>query len=241
MSAESGANGKAWRGGLRSAKPLGNNTSSRESSAERGGMNGRGRGVAKNVFGSNLGGKGRDTSASWRAKPSGMDDTAPSPFSAFGGTPSSFGTPAFIGGQFRDPFGGSAMAAESSAFPSTSPSLFTSTPPTPSNQISTLEVLGEDTESRKKRFESTLANNRYLEVSAFRYQCSRIVLTSLSSSNHCVKLSDCWISRMDKFQILSNLEGWIKLWTSWALVRTCARNGSGRNENTRKQWTPGSE
>ena len=31
-------------------------------------------------------------------------------------------------------------------------------------QISTLEVLGEDSDARRKRFESTLANNRYLEV-----------------------------------------------------------------------------
>jgi len=31
-------------------------------------------------------------------------------------------------------------------------------------QISTLEVLGEDSDARKKRFEATLPNNRYLEV-----------------------------------------------------------------------------
>ena len=33
-------------------------------------------------------------------------------------------------------------------------------------QISTLEVLGEDSDARKKRFEATLPNNRYLEVRA---------------------------------------------------------------------------
>jgi flagellar biosynthesis component FlhA len=32
-------------------------------------------------------------------------------------------------------------------------------------QISTLEVLGQDSDARRKRFESSLPNNRYLEVS----------------------------------------------------------------------------
>ncbi|KAJ8292731.1 SAC3 family protein 1 [Rhodotorula toruloides] len=35
-------------------------------------------------------------------------------------------------------------------------------------QISTLEVLGEDSEARRKRFESTLPNNRYLELKPLR-------------------------------------------------------------------------
>lgn len=93
--------------------------------------------------------------------------------SVFGGGPSSS---AFRGSVF----GGGSSVFGGSAFGSTStPSAFASTPapappasaeaapsrPTPSNQISTLEVLGEDSESRKKRFESSLANNRYLEAS----------------------------------------------------------------------------
>jgi hypothetical protein len=34
----------------------------------------------------------------------------------------------------------------------------------PVGQISTLPVLGEDSDARKKRFESSLPDNRYLEV-----------------------------------------------------------------------------
>lgn len=101
---------------------------------------------------------------SWRAAPAedeaaydgddGRELEEPEPaFPAFGGDPSSFGTPAFAGG------GGGGT------FQLATPSTFVSAPPPPSNQISTLEVLGEDSESRKKRFESTLANNRYMEVS----------------------------------------------------------------------------
>ena len=36
----------------------------------------------------------------------------------------------------------------------------------PSSQISTLEVFGEDNDSRKKRFETSLHDNRYIQVSS---------------------------------------------------------------------------
>jgi len=36
----------------------------------------------------------------------------------------------------------------------------------PTIQISVLEVFGEDSDSRKKRFESSLHDNRYIEVSS---------------------------------------------------------------------------
>lgn len=49
-------------------------------------------------------------------------------------------------------------------------------------QISTLEVLGEDSEARRKRFESTLPNNRYLEVRSAKLYLSK-------TSTHAVRLS----------------------------------------------------
>ncbi|GAA5977587.1 hypothetical protein JCM10908_005031 [Rhodotorula pacifica] len=107
--------------------------------------------------------------------------------SAFASTSTST---AFPSTSTANPFGGSAFA--SSAFGAT----LTPTPPTTASsvplfraasqqsegdgsteqpqkkrnpaQISTLEVLGEDSDARKKRFEATLPNNRYLELKPLR-------------------------------------------------------------------------
>ena len=116
----------------------------------RGNDRGRGRGAGSS--------NGAERNSNWRAGRSDSGASTPAlDYGAtvdFGGDPSAFGTPAFTGGATSssdsDPFGG--------AFDE--PAVKT----TPSNQISTLEVLGEDSESRRKRFESTLSHNRYLEV-----------------------------------------------------------------------------
>ncbi|ORY76935.1 hypothetical protein BCR35DRAFT_353301 [Leucosporidium creatinivorum] len=109
--------------------------------------------------------------------------------SAFGGGGSVFGG----GAASTSAFGGSAFGAGASAFGGSAfgtlatPSAFASAPPPPpatvaeapapsfvpsrppsTNQISTLEVLGEDSESRKKRFESSLPNNRFMELKPLR-------------------------------------------------------------------------
>lgn len=112
--------------------------------------------------------------------------TTESSTSAFGSAPSAFGT---AGSTFGSAF---PSASTSTAFPSAfSAAPVQPTPPSvplfrqesqqseeatasqdeadkgkqrANGQISTLEVLGEDSEARRKRFESTLPNNRYLEV-----------------------------------------------------------------------------
>lgn len=163
----------SWRGGNKASS-----NGSERGGGERGRGRGRGRGGGDII-------KRDVTSMSWK-RPNEEESSssilpnfngAPTSFGTpsfvgggqsndpFGGDPSSFGTPAFIGGGFRSN-GGNALERASDL---DSMSFFTPTPPsipTPSNQISTLEVLGEDSDSRKKRFESTLANNRYLEVSS---------------------------------------------------------------------------
>ncbi len=108
---------------------------------------------------------------------------------SFGGDPAGFGTPAFSGGggsSVLSRFGtgnslmvgeevaasmkGISNSARASPFPRMKlldEELVRSTSAPVSNQISSLEVMGEDAEGRRKRFETTLANNRYLEVRSF--------------------------------------------------------------------------
>ena len=117
----------------------------------RGSGSGRGaeRGRGRSAFAA--GDTGRSMNQSWRAPAA--STVSGSVEQDFGGAPSDFGTPAFVGGPSSsnlDPFGDPIEAVPLKA--------------TPSNQISTLEVLGEDSESRRKRFESTLSHNRYQEV-----------------------------------------------------------------------------
>lgn len=135
----------------------------------RGGSSARGRG--------RRGRGGVDGSAhlSWRPTPdaeSTAREDASTPRADHGTSPSSLGTPAFTGGASLDPFGD---VLEPTART------------TPSNQISTLEVLGEDSESRRKRFESTLTHNRYLEVRS----CELVSwqLTRCGSSSLCENYS----------------------------------------------------
>lgn len=132
------------------------------------------------------------------------------------------GASVFGGAAPKTAFSGSAFGAASTAFSGSAfgavsnPSAFSSTPapapssaaeappskPTP-NQISTLEVLGEDSESRKKRFESSLANNRYLEVSSSLSFDAEVGLPlSCRSSNLSEKLSVLATSRVVSFLIL---------------------------------------
>lgn len=97
--------------------------------------------------------------------------------------PASLGTPAFAGGGapvFNGHSsslymgGGSAMSLLSSShqdIEQEDDSSDAALVNVPSNQISTLEVMGEDSEGRRKRFETTLANNRYLEVSERLFHC----------------------------------------------------------------------
>lgn len=160
----------SWRGGNKA-----NSNGGERGGGERGRGRGRGRGGGDIIK--------RDISnMSWK-RPN-EEESSSSILPNFNGAPSSFGTPSFIGGsQSNDPFGGDPASFGTPSFiggggrsnggnalerASDLDSMFTpiaTSTPTPSNQISTLEVLGEDSDSRKKRFESTLANNRYLEVS----------------------------------------------------------------------------
>ncbi|KDE05299.1 hypothetical protein MVLG_04331 [Microbotryum lychnidis-dioicae p1A1 Lamole] len=88
------------------------------------------------------------------------------------------GAPLSVFGSFATPASTSA-APPASAFANLPPprqldrppppsSVATPPPPRDPNQISTLEVLGEDSDARKQRFESSLANNRYLELKPLR-------------------------------------------------------------------------
>ncbi|SDA01438.1 BZ3500_MvSof-1268-A1-R1_Chr10-1g02666 [Microbotryum saponariae] len=88
------------------------------------------------------------------------------------------GAPSSVFGSFATPASTSA-APPASAFANIPqprqldrrpPASSVATPPPPRdpNQISTLEVLGEDSDARKQRFESSLANNRYLELKPLR-------------------------------------------------------------------------
>lgn len=107
---------------------------------------------------------------------------------SFGGDPAGFGTPAFSGGgaysvlssfgtgnnlmvgQYAASMKGISNSARASPLPRMKlmdEEMVRSTSAPVSNQISSLEVMGEDAEGRRKRFETTLANNRYLEVRSF--------------------------------------------------------------------------
>ncbi|GAA5902822.1 Sac3p [Sporobolomyces salmoneus] len=148
------------------------------------------------AFGSSTGGGGGAFGSSNGFNP--IRSTSASTTSAFGSTGSAFGSTGTFGGGGGGATTSSAFPPPSSAFGSTSfrssfapaPSAFSAAPPASTNtaeptvdedateavaetkrnpaQISTLEVLGEDSDARRKRFESTLPNNRYLELKPLR-------------------------------------------------------------------------
>ena len=117
-----------------------------------------------------------------------------SAFGAFGQTSSAFGaagTSAFGASSNTSPFGGATRFSEGlqtanndfevdDEHQESGRDEFEAEAEQPSHQISTLEVLGDDSDARKKRFESSIADNRYLEVSsAARRTLSRLgTLTS---------------------------------------------------------------
>lgn len=165
-----------WRGSSRGGGTSGTNSSSRGESST---ATGSGRGRARTTRGASWGttyvagkagaavdgaGKSsRSSNLSWRATPAHLEDATALPNhddlnTSAGVDPASLGTPAFAGG------GGSSSSMFTSmsqdyALGSEGDRTGTSTP------ISSLEIMGEDSDGRRKRFESTLTNNRYIEVS----------------------------------------------------------------------------
>lgn len=114
---------------------------------------GRGRGEARGKSRVNTSWRTQDTESGESAFVGQDSSIIPA---KYGSDPRAFGTPAFVGGSMSnlDPFGDilePVLAQEQ-----------------PMKGISTLDILGEDSDSRRKRFESTLSHNRYLEVSLTR-------------------------------------------------------------------------
>ncbi|SCV73905.1 BQ2448_6335 [Microbotryum intermedium] len=150
----SGGGGGAFRGGSNpSTNPFGAASTSASSSSTA-------------IFG------GASTSTSpWAASTSAFGNHGASTSSVVG-APSSvlgpFPTPASTSASPSVSAFANAAQPQSQLEPPPQPSSIAPPPPRDPTQISTLEVLGEDSDARKQRFESSLANNRYLELKPLR-------------------------------------------------------------------------
>lgn len=103
-----------------------------------------------------------------------------------------------------------------------------------------LEVLGEDSDARKKRFEATLPNNRYLQVRPYSVVQHSVELTDSpdrpSSSSRCGRNNGSRRSRRERSPTRRNRCGSTRRRISRERASTCVQNGSGRSENTRITW-----
>lgn len=173
----------SWRGNSRGGFNRGGSNDA-TSSSTRGATRGSSRGSTSSSSRGAAGAVGKNRNVSWRAERRGDEmDAVKSPLTVFGGDPSAFGTPTFSGDKAGSSDSSRSLkiaeeevlerinVVSSSARVSPLPgmrlqdvAMIRSNSAPDTYQISTLEVLGEDSEGRRKRFESTLSNNRYLEV-----------------------------------------------------------------------------
>lgn len=104
-------------------------------------------------------------------------------------------------------------------------------------QASSLEVLGEDSDARKKRFEATLPNNRYLEVrtslESHALIAARLNVHVWPSLNRFARSNGSPRFEQAQFPTLPNLCVSTKRPTLKVLARRCAQSGSAKSESIR--------